>query len=121
MSEIVVSDKFADVILVFLFLRGDSLRLRYLRCFATSSSAPTWTSSIFVCFLVLSICYLQISVRMRHVTFVLDNEAIELEFISVLIYYTYKRKLEKEESMMCRNDKGRVDPKWKTQQPQLLI
>ena len=47
---------------------------------------------------------------------VLDNEAIELEFISVLIYYTYKRKLEKEESMMCRNDKGRVDPKWKTQQ-----
>ena len=27
-----------------------------------------------------------------------------------------KRKLEKEESMMCRNDKGRVDPKWKTQQ-----
>ena len=46
----------------------------------------------------------------------LDNEAIELEFISVLIYYTYKRKLEKEESMMCRNDKSRVDPKWKTQQ-----
>ena len=46
----------------------------------------------------------------------LDNEAIELEFISVLIYYTYMRKLEKEESMMCRNDKGRVDPKWKTQQ-----
>ena len=46
----------------------------------------------------------------------LDNEAIELEFISVLVYYTYKRKLEKEESMMCRNDKGRVDPKWKTQQ-----
>ena len=45
----------------------------------------------------------------------LDNEAIELEFISVLIYYTYMRKLEKEESMMCRNDKGRVDPKWKTQ------
>ena len=44
----------------------------------------------------------------------LDNEAIELEFISVLIYYTYMRKLEKEESMMCRNDKGRVDPKWKT-------
>ena len=46
----------------------------------------------------------------------LDNEAIELEFISVLIYYTYKRKLEREESMMCRNDKSRVDPKWKTQQ-----
>ena len=46
----------------------------------------------------------------------LDNEAIELEFISVLIYYTYMRKLGKEESMMCRNDKGRVDPKWKTQQ-----
>ena len=46
----------------------------------------------------------------------LDNEAIELEFISVLIYYTYMRKLEKEESMMCRNDKSRVDPKWKTQQ-----
>ena len=45
----------------------------------------------------------------------LDNEAIELEFISVLIYYTYMRKLEKEENMMCRNDKGRVDPKWKTQ------
>ena len=46
----------------------------------------------------------------------LHNEAIELEFISVLIYYTYMRKLEKEENMMCRNDKGRVDPKWKTQQ-----
>ena len=26
------------------------------------------------------------------------------------------RKLEKEESMMCRNDKSRVGPKWKTQQ-----
>ena len=46
----------------------------------------------------------------------LDNEANELEFISVLIYYTYMRKLEREESMMCRNDKSRVDPKWKTQQ-----
>ena len=46
----------------------------------------------------------------------LDNEAIELEFISVLIYYMYKRKLEREESMMCRNDKSRVGPKWKTQQ-----
>ena len=43
------SDKFADAILVFC-LRGDSLRLRYLRCCARSSSAPTWTSSIFVCF-----------------------------------------------------------------------
>ena len=42
------------------------------------------------------------------VSLLLDNEAIELEFISVLIYYTYMRKLEKEESMMCRNDKGRV-------------
>ena len=51
----------------------------------------------------------------------LDNEAIELEFISVLIYYTYMRKLKKEESMMCRNDKSRVDPKWKTQHlPQFL-
>ena len=40
MSEIVVSDKFADAILVFLLLRGDSPRLRYLRCSATSSSAP---------------------------------------------------------------------------------
>ena len=37
MSEIVVFDKFADAILVFLLLRGDSLHLRYLRCFATSS------------------------------------------------------------------------------------
>ena len=46
----------------------------------------------------------------------LDNEAIELEFILVLIYYTYMRKLEREESMMCRNDKSRVGPKWKTQQ-----
>ena len=45
----------------------------------------------------------------------LDNEAIELEFISVLIYYTYKRKQKREESMMCRNDKSRVGPKWKTQ------
>ena len=69
MSEFFVSDKFADSILVFLLLRGDLLRLRYLRCSATSSSVPTWTSSIFVCFLVLSIFYLQISVRMRHVTF----------------------------------------------------
>ena len=25
------------------------------------------------------------------------------------------RKLEREESMMCRNDKSRVGPKWKTQ------
>ena len=57
MSAIVASDKVADAILVFL-LRSDSLRLRYLRCFATSSSAPTWTSIvIFVCFLVLSICF----------------------------------------------------------------
>ena len=46
----------------------------------------------------------------------LDNEAIELEFISVLIYYTYKRKQKRRESMMCRNDKSRVGPKWKTQQ-----
>ena len=57
MSTIVASDKVADAILVFL-LRCDSLRLRYLRCLATSSSAPTWTSIIiFVCFLVLSICF----------------------------------------------------------------
>ena len=49
MSEIVVSDKFANAILIFC-LRGDSLRLPYLRCCATSSSAPTWTSSIFACF-----------------------------------------------------------------------
>ena len=49
MSAIVVSDKFADAILVFC-LRGDLLRLRYLRCCATSSSAPTWTSSIFAYF-----------------------------------------------------------------------
>ena len=48
-------------------------------------------------------------------TYVLDNEAIELEFISVLIYYTYIRKLEREKSMMCRNDKSRVGPKRKTQ------
>ena len=48
-------------------------------------------------------------------TYLLDNEAIELEFISVLIYYTYKRKQKREESMMCRNDKSRVGPKWKTQ------
>ena len=53
MSAIVVSDKYADAILVFC-LRGDSLRLSYLRCCATSSSAPAWTSSIFVCFLILS-------------------------------------------------------------------
>ena len=49
MSAVVVSDKFADAILVFC-LRSDSLRLRYLRCCATSSSAPTWTSSIFAYF-----------------------------------------------------------------------
>ena len=47
-------------------------------------------------------------------TRLLDNEAIELEFISVLIYYyTYMRKLEKEESMMCRNDKSGVGPRQK--------
>ena len=51
MSVIVVSDKFADFHFGLLLLCGDSLRLRYLRCFATSSSAPTWTSSIFVCFM----------------------------------------------------------------------
>ena len=50
MSAIVASDKVADAILVFL-LCGDSLRLRYLRCLATSSII------IFVCFLVLSICF----------------------------------------------------------------
>ena len=44
------------------------------------------------------------------VTLLLDNEAIELEFISVLVYYTYMRNLEREESMMCRNDKSRVGP-----------
>ena len=48
MSMIVVSDKFSDAILV--CLRGDSLRLRYLRCCATSSSALAWTSSIFAYF-----------------------------------------------------------------------
>ena len=45
----------------------------------------------------------------------LGNEAIELEFVSVLIYYTYIKESKREESMMCRNDKSRVDPKWKTQ------
>ena len=49
MSAIVVSNKFADAILIFC-LRGDSVRLRYLRCCAMSSSAPTWTSSIFAYF-----------------------------------------------------------------------
>ena len=50
MRAIVASDKVADAILVFLFC--------YLRCFATSSSAPAWTSIIIsVCFLVLSICF----------------------------------------------------------------
>ena len=46
----------------------------------------------------------------------LDNEAIELEFVSVLLYYTYIKESKREESMMCRNDKSRVGPKWKTQQ-----
>ena len=52
--------------------------------------------------------------RARNMT-VLDNEAIELEFVSVLLYYTYIKESKREESMMCRNDKSRVGPKWKTQ------
>ena len=56
---------------------------------------------------------------LRVASILLDNEAIELEFISVLIYYTYIRKQKKRESMMCRNDKSRVGPKWKTQQSYL--
>ena len=50
MRAIVASDKVADAILIFLC---------YLRCLATSSSAPTCTSIIIfaICFLVLSICF----------------------------------------------------------------
>ena len=79
MSAIVVSNKFAHAILVFC-LRSNSLRLRYLRCCATSSCASTSTSSILCLLLVLSICYLQISVRMRHVTFAESYLTTNIEF-----------------------------------------
>ena len=68
MSAIVVSDKFADAILVFC-LRGNWLRLRYLRCFCNVFKCAYMDVFYLCLLLVLSICYLQISVRMRHVTF----------------------------------------------------
>ena len=100
MSAIVVSDKFADAILVFC-LRSDSLRL--LTCVAMhrlpvrllgrllSLRLPAG-ASIYL-HLVLSICVLQISVRMRHVTFVDSYLTTNIEFRNKACtlgkYYSY--------------------------------
>ena len=64
MSEIVVSDKFADAILVFCCCA--EIRCVFVTCVALQRLQVCLLGRLpfFVCFLVLSICYLQISVRM---------------------------------------------------------
>ena len=93
MRAIVASDKVADAILIFL-LRCDLPRLCYLRCLATSSSAPAWTS-FYLCLLsgTFNLFYLQISVRMRHVTFADSYLRANIEFRNKACtrgkYYSY--------------------------------
>ena len=84
MSAIVVSDKFANAILVFV-LRSDSLRL--LTCVVVQRLPVRLLGRLYLCAcwgifylrLVLSICVLQSSVRMRHVTFADSYLAANIE------------------------------------------